>query len=65
VLHAAPPAAGRPLSGVRIQTPEETAAAIVELIDRPQAECYTDPAQAEAAARCCADVEAFERNLSR
>lgn len=64
-LHAAPVAAGWARPGVRIQTPEETAAAIVELIDRPRAECYTDPAQAGTAARYYADVEAFERNMGR
>ena len=62
-LHATPPPPGGFRSGAAIQTPEQAAAAIVELIDHPRAESYTSPGQAEMAARYCADVEAFERNM--
>jgi short-subunit dehydrogenase len=62
-LHAPPGAAGGPRPGVRVQTPEQAAAVIVELIDKPRPECYTDPAQAEMVARYYADVAAFEAKM--
>jgi len=43
------------------QTPEEVAAAIVNAIDRPVAEVYTNPALAGLAVKYLQDVEAFER----
>jgi short-subunit dehydrogenase len=65
-LHGAPPPPGyRPAVGGPGQVPEQTAAAIVALIDQPQAEIYTDPAQAETAARYYADVAAFEAGMGR
>jgi short-subunit dehydrogenase len=54
----APPVA-RPL-GMQPQTVEEATAAIVELIDHPRAELYTNPASPELVRRYYADVEAFE-----
>jgi hypothetical protein len=45
------------------QTPEETGAAIVDMIDHHRAEVYTNPVQAEAVARYYSDVEAFEKNM--
>jgi short-subunit dehydrogenase len=63
-LHAQPIAAGG-YRGPTPQTPEQTAAAIVGLIDHPRAEVYTQPDQAEAVTRYFADVEAFEKNISR
>jgi short-subunit dehydrogenase len=45
------------------QTPEQVATAIVDLIDHPKAELYTNPGGAEMVARYYADVEAFERNM--
>ncbi|MGB8212247.1 MAG: SDR family oxidoreductase [Anaerolineales bacterium] len=58
-----PPGGYRP--GADAQTPEQTAAAIVELIDHPRAEIYTNPGQAEMAARYFSDVAAFEENMGR
>jgi short-subunit dehydrogenase len=55
---------GLPSRGV-VQTPEQVAASIVELIDHPQAEVYTDPGQLETVARYYSDVGAFEANLGR
>ena len=52
-----PPAGGRPPPS---QTAEEVALAIAGLIDQPQAEIYTNPAQAEIARRYFQDVAAFE-----
>ena len=63
-LHA-PPNPPPSTPGVQVQTPEQAAAVIVGLIDRPRAECYTNPAMAEVAARYYADVEAFEKNARR
>ena len=56
-----PPSGSRP--GAASQTPEQAAAAIVELIDYPRAEIYTNPAQSEMVARYFADVAAFEENM--
>lgn len=63
VLHAGPAAGAA--GGPPGQTPEVVAAAIVELIDHPRAEVYTNPAQAETVARYYADVAAFEANMNR
>jgi short-subunit dehydrogenase len=46
-----------------LQAPEVVAAAIVDLIDHPRAEIYTDPGQAQVVARYYADVEAFEKQM--
>jgi short-subunit dehydrogenase len=62
-LHSVPPPPGGFRSGAAIQTPEQAAAAIVDLIDHPRAEVYTNPGQAEAVARYYADVAAFEKNM--
>ena len=64
-LHSTPPPPGGFRSGVAIQTPEQAAAAIVELIDHPRAEIYTNPGQAEMVAQYYADVAAFEANIGR
>jgi short-subunit dehydrogenase len=64
-LHAPPGTPGGPPPGVQAQTPEQAAAAIVDLIDKPRAECYTMPAMAEVVERYYADVEAFEGNSGR
>ncbi len=64
-LYGTPMPPGGFRSGSGRQTPEETAAAIVELIDHPRAEIYTDPQQAEMVARYYADVGAFEENMAR
>ncbi len=62
-LYGTPP----PTAGYRLnsQTPEQAAAAIVELIDHPRPEIYTNPGQAEMVARYYTDVAAFEENLGR
>jgi short-subunit dehydrogenase len=57
-----------PQSGSRsanAQTPEQAAAAIVELIDHPRAEIYTNPGSSEMVARYYTDVAAFEENMGR
>lgn len=53
------PAAGAP----RPQSAEDVAASIAGLIERPQAEIYTNPALAELVRRYYADVGAFEENF--
>lgn len=62
-----PPGGFRPGvgAGAPIQTPEQTAAAMVELIDQPRPELYTNPGQAEMVARYYADVAAFEETMGR
>jgi len=45
------------------QTPEEAAAAIVELIENPRPEIYTNPALNEIARQYCLDKQAFEDRL--
>ncbi len=60
-----PPGGFRSGAGSQMQTPDQTAAAIVDLIDYPRPEIYTDPTQAETAARYYADVAAFEANMGR
>ncbi len=61
-LHADPAADVPAMPG---QSADEVAAAIVDLIDHPRPEIYTNPAQAETVARYYADVGAFEENMSR
>jgi short-subunit dehydrogenase len=51
--------------GANSQTPEQTASAIVDLIDHPRAELYTAPGQAETVLRYFTDVEAFEKSITR
>lgn len=58
-----PPRGFRP--GGAGQSPEEVAAAIVQLLDHPRPEVYTNPGQAETVARYYADVGAFEENIGR
>ncbi len=56
---AAPPGAiGSPM---KPQTPDAVATVVADLIDRPRAEVYTNPASAELAARYFEDVGRFER----
>lgn len=45
------------------QSPEEVAAQIIELIDHPRAELYTNPGQPALMMRYLEDVEGFERGL--
>ena len=56
-----PPGGFRP--GAAPQSPEQAAASIVELIDYPRAEIYTNPGQSETVARYFTDVAAFEENM--
>jgi short-subunit dehydrogenase len=58
-----PPAAGPPPGSMQPQTAEEVAAAIADLIERPAAEIYTNPASPELARRYYADVGAFEARI--
>lgn len=62
-LHGTPAPSGGYPPGSNSQTPEQVAAAIVDLIDHPKAELYTDPGNAEMVARYYADVEGFGRNM--
>ena len=62
-LYGTPPPPGGFRPGAAPQTPEQAAAAIVELIDHPRAEIYTNPGQSEMVARYFADVAAFEENM--
>jgi NADP-dependent 3-hydroxy acid dehydrogenase YdfG len=62
-LYGTPLPRGTNRPGTPPQTPEQTAAAIVALIDHPRAEIYTSPEMAETIARYFADVEAFEKNM--
>jgi short-subunit dehydrogenase len=50
--------------GTPSQTPQEAAAAIVEVIDHPVAEIYTNPAHASVALKYLQDVGAFEREAT-
>lgn len=56
-----------PPGGLRLgaipQTPEVAAAAIVELLDHPRVEIYTNPEQSELVARYFTNIEAFEENM--
>ena len=60
-----PPGGFRNGIGAAPQTPDQVAAAMVELIDHPRAELFTNPGQAEIAARYYADVAAFEETMGR
>jgi NADP-dependent 3-hydroxy acid dehydrogenase YdfG len=64
-LHGTPVPPGGFRPGATGQTPEEVAAAIVDLIDRPRPELYTNLGQAEMVARYYADVAAFEESMGR
>jgi short-subunit dehydrogenase len=64
-LYGTPPYSGGSRPGAAAQTAEQVAAAIVELIDHPRAELYTNPGQAEVVARYFSDVAAFEENMGR
>ena len=64
-LYGTPPYAGGSRSGAVSQTAEEVAAAIVDLIDHPRAELYTNPGGAETVARYFSDVAGFEENMGR
>lgn len=55
-----PPLPGGP---IQPQSAEEVAAAIVALIEKPQAEIYTNPTQREMVLRYFADVERFEAGM--
>ena len=59
-----PPPGYRSASG-ESQTPKQVATAIVELIDQPVPEIYTNPAFAQIVARYYMDVAAFEANMGR
>jgi short-subunit dehydrogenase len=62
------PAANAPQAGQAthmVQTADEVAAYIADVIRHPVAEVYTNPASVEAARRYYADVGAFERDLGR
>jgi len=50
-------------TGNSSQTPEQVATAMIDLIDHPRAEVYTNPVQGEMVARYYADVEGFGRNM--
>ena len=52
-------------AGMQPQTVEEATAAIVELLDHPRAEIYTNPASAPIARRYYEDVGAFEAEARR
>ena len=62
-LYGTPLPPGGFLPGAAPQTPQQAAAAIVELIDHPRAEIYTNPGQSEMVARYFADVASFEENM--
>jgi NADP-dependent 3-hydroxy acid dehydrogenase YdfG len=64
-LYETPPPLGGSRPDATPQTPEQAAAAIVELIDHPRTEIYTNPDQSEMVARYFADVAAFEENMGR
>jgi len=52
-----------PANVANAQTPEEVAAAIAELIERPRAEIFTNPSQGEIARRYYEDIAAFEDRM--
>jgi len=64
-LYGTPTPSGGFRSGAAGQTPEQAAAAIVDLIDHPRPELYTSPGQAEMVARYYADIAAFEETMGR
>ena len=55
------PGAPRPSSPMRPQSVEEAVASIVELVEHPKAELYTNPASQKIARAYFDDVEAFEK----
>jgi short-subunit dehydrogenase len=64
-LHGTPMSPGGFRPGSEGQTPEQVAAAMVDLIDHPKPELYTNPGQAETVAHYYADVAAFEGGMRR
>jgi short-subunit dehydrogenase len=54
------PSDARPYSGPHVQTVEQVADVVANVIERPAAEVYTNPSSAEMASKYFADVEAFE-----
>jgi NADP-dependent 3-hydroxy acid dehydrogenase YdfG len=64
-LHGTPIPAGGFRPGANIQTAAQVAAVILDVIDHPRAEAYTNPSQAETAVRYYTDVSAFEENMGR
>jgi short-subunit dehydrogenase len=61
-LHGAPLPPGGSRADAAAQTPEEAAAAIVELIDHPRPEIYPKPSQSEIVARYYSDIAVFEEH---
>ena len=57
--------AGGYLGPTRVESAEEVAAKIVDVIDHPAAETYTNPSSAELVGQYFKDVGAFEDNLAR
>jgi len=64
-LHGTPVPLTNFRPGTPAQTPEQTATAILDLIDNPRFEIYTLEGQAEMVARYYLDIAAFEENLGR
>ncbi|HEV7588808.1 MAG TPA: SDR family oxidoreductase, partial [Longimicrobium sp.] len=64
-LGAAPDVPLRGPAGMPPQTVEEATAAIVELLDHPRAELYTNPASPPIVRRYFEDVQAFEEEARR
>ncbi len=63
-LHSDPASTGTPSS--MAQTPEEVVAVMIDLIDNPRPETYTNPSvQLERVKNYYADVAAFEENMGR
>jgi NAD(P)-dependent dehydrogenase (short-subunit alcohol dehydrogenase family) len=61
-LYSTPPQPGGARSGMS-QTAEQVAAAIVDLIDHPKPELYTNPGTDQMVARFYSDLEGFEANM--
>ena len=57
--------AGGFLGPTRVESAEEVAAKIIEVIDAPKAETYTNPSSAELVGAYYKDVGAFEEDLAR
>jgi hypothetical protein len=57
--------AGGYIGPTRVESADEVAAKIVELIDRPAAELYTNPGVAELVGAFYKDVGAFEDDLAK
>ena len=67
-LYGTPQPVGAPgglRHGAPMQTPDQTAAAMLDLIDHPRPELYTNPGQADMVARYYADITAFEESMGR